>query len=248
MSGKTMAAPAVDQKQIGTGEFIWYMVSVFFYTNMTGMVGQYRNNFLVDVVQINQHQAALFNTLVSVVPWVLNFFIVMYIDGRAIGKRGKFRPLVMLAAAPMGLLLFLSFWVPRGLTGALLMIYLCTVGILWGVMNTFGNTINNLAVVMSPNLRERDTVMSFRGIVSAVGNSASLVIILVLGLIWKDNKALQFILCAALSGVMGIITMLGGMRATRERIAYENERKNPMEALATFCVTSMPGPLLCPNS
>lgn len=39
MSGKTMAAPAVDQKQIGTGEFIWYMVSVFFYTNMTGMVG-----------------------------------------------------------------------------------------------------------------------------------------------------------------------------------------------------------------
>ena len=135
----------------------------------------------------------------------------------------------MLAAVPMGLLLFLSFWVPRGLTGALLMIYLCTVGILWGGMNTFGNTINNLAVVMSPNLRERDTVMSFRGIVSAVGNSASLVIILVLGLIWKDNKALQFILCAALSGVMGIITMLGGMRATRERIAYENERKNPME-------------------
>lgn len=229
MSGKTMAAPAVDQKQIGTGEFIWYMVSVFFYTNMTGMVGQYRNNFLVDVVQINQHQAALFNTLVSVVPWVLNFFIVMYIDGRAIGKRGKFRPLVMLAAVPMGLLLFLSFWVPGGLTGTLLMIYLCTVGILWGLMNTFGNTINNLAVVMSPNLRERDTVMSFRGIVSAVGNSASLVIILVLGLIWKDNKALQFILCAALSGVMGIITMLGGMRATRERIAYENERKNPME-------------------
>ena len=28
---------------------------------------------------------------------------------------------------------------------------------------------------------------------------------------------------------MGIITMLGGMRATRERIAYENERKNPLE-------------------
>ena len=54
-----MAAPAADKKQIGTGEFIWYMVSVFFYTNMTGMVGQYRNNFLVDVVQINQHQAAL---------------------------------------------------------------------------------------------------------------------------------------------------------------------------------------------
>lgn len=112
MSGKTMAAPAVEKKQIGTGEFIWYMVSVFFYTNMTGMVGQYRNNFLVDVVQINQHQAALFNTLVSVVPWVLNFFIVMYIDGRAIGKRGKFRPLVMLAQCLWDCCCFLAFGCP----------------------------------------------------------------------------------------------------------------------------------------
>ena len=153
----------------------------------------------------------------------------MYIDGRRIGKNGKLRPLVMLAAVPMGILLFLSFWVPKGLTGALLMIYIITVAILWSVINTFGGTINNVAVVMTPNLKERDTVISFRGIVSAVGNSASLVIIVVLNLIWKDNQALQFITCAALSGAIGIITMLLGMKMTRERITYDNEKKNPLE-------------------
>lgn len=195
---------------------------------MTGFVGQYRSAFLVDVVQITNTQSSLFNIVTGVVPWILNFFIVLYIDGRSIGKSGKFRPLVMLAAVPMGILLFLSFWVPKGIAGTLLMIYIITVAVLWGAMNTFGNTINNVAVVMSPNLKERDTVISFRGIVSAVGNSASLVIVVVLNLIWKDNQALQFITCAALSGVLGILTMLFGMKMTRERIAYDHKRVNPL--------------------
>lgn len=219
---------SVDKKNVKPAEFIWYLIAVFFYTNMTGFVGQYRNVFLVDVVQISNKQSSLFNVITSIVPYILNFFIVMYIDGRNIGKKGKFRMLIMLAAIPMGILLFLSFWVPKGISGALLMIYIITVAILWSVMNTFGGTINNLAVVMTPNLKERDTIMSFRGIVSAVGNSASLVIIVVLNIIWKDNQALQFIVCAAMSGVLGIITMLTGMNIARERITYDNEKKNPI--------------------
>ncbi len=219
---------SADKKNVKPAEFIWYLIAVFFYTNMTGFVGQYRNVFLVDVVQISNKQSSLFNVITSIVPYILNFFIVMYIDGRNIGKKGKFRTLIMLAAIPMGILLFLSFCVPKGIPGALLMIYIITVAILWSVMNTFGGTINNLAVVMTPNLKERDTIMSFRGIVSAVGNSASLVIIVVLNIIWKDNQALQFIVCAAMSGVLGIITMLTGMNIARERITYDNEKKNPI--------------------
>ena len=219
---------SADKKNVKPAEFIWYLIAVFFYTNMTGFVGQYRNVFLVDVVQISNKQSSLFNVITSIVPYILNFFIVMYIDGRNIGKKGKFRTLIMLAAIPMGILLFLSFWVPKGIFGALLMIYIITVAILWSVMNTFGGTINNLAVVMTPNLKERDTIMSFRGIVSAVGNSASLVIIVALNIIWKDNQALQFIVCAAMSGVLGIITMLTGMNIARERITYDNEKKNPI--------------------
>lgn len=225
--GSTINA-AADKKYVKTSEFIWYLIAVFFYTNMTGFISQYRNAFLVDVVQISNKQSSLFSVITSIVPYILNFFIVMYIDGRNIGKSGKFRPLVMLAAVPMGILLFLSFWVPKGITGALLMIYIITVAVLWSVLNTFGGTINNVSVVMTPNLSERDTVISFRGIVSAVGNSASLVIVVVLNLIWKDNQAIQFITCAALSGVIGIITMLLGMKMTKERIAYDNEKKNPI--------------------
>ncbi len=118
-----------DKKYLKGKEFIAYLVAVFFYTNMTGMVGSYRNAYLVDVLKINEDQASLFNILISVIPFVLNFFIAMYIDSRSVGKNGKFRPLVLLAAVPAGVLLILSFWTPKGLTGTMLMIYLVTIAI-----------------------------------------------------------------------------------------------------------------------
>lgn len=223
--------PQVDKKHIKLPEFIAYCVAVFFYTNMTGMVGSYRNDYLVNVLQINENQASLFNVLVQFIPFVLNFFIIMYIDGRKVGKSGKFRPLVLLAAIPMGIVLMLNFFTPKGLSGTVLMIYLVTVAVTWSVCCTFGNTINNIAVVMTPNLKERDTVMSFRGIVSAVGNSAPLVIVLVIAIFVKE-KGTQFIIASALCGVVGIVSVLVGMKMTRERISYDNERKNPIAGFA----------------
>ncbi|MGN0529432.1 MAG: MFS transporter [Eubacterium sp.] len=231
--GEKVLTPAAgqDKKYVKPGEFIAYLVAVFFYTNMTGMVGNYRNAYLVDVLKITDDQASLFNVLTSIIPFVLNFFIAMYIDGRNVGKKGKFRPLVLLVAIPMGILLMLSFWTPKALTGTLLMIYLVTVAVAWAVSTNFGNQINSMAVVLTPNLKERDTVMSFRGIVSAVGNSAPLVIVLVIALFIKDAGT-QYIISAALCGVVGIVTMLLGIKMTRERIAYDNEKKNPLEGFA----------------
>ncbi len=224
---QTAAVSADENKYVKPGEFIAYLLAVFFYTNMTGMVGSYRNAYLVNVLLLNEDQTSLFNVLVSVIPFVLNFFIVMYIDGRRMGKRGKFRPLALLVAVPMSIILMLSFWAPKGLSSTVLMIYLVTVAVAWAVCNTIGNSINMVAFVMTPNIKERDTVISFRGIASAVGNSAPLVIVLVIGLIWK-NEGTQYIIASALCSVVGIITVLFGMSRVRERTAYENKRKNPL--------------------
>lgn len=216
-----------EKKLIKTSEFVLYLVAVFFYTNMTGMVGAYRNDYLVNVLQISSGRLSLYNTLISVIPFVLNFFIAMYIDGRKMGKAGKFRPLALIAAVPTGVLLVLSFITPKALSGTLLMIYLVTVAVGWSIATNFGNTTNMVAVVMTPNLKERDSVMSFRGIVSAVGNSAPLVIVLVVGLFAKD-KGTRFIISSALCSVVGILAMLIGMKAVHERVAYTSEKKNPL--------------------
>ncbi len=216
-----------EQKHVKISEFVLYLVAVFFYTNMTGMMGSYRNDYLVNVLKIPSTKLSLYNLLISVIPFVINFFIAMYIDGRKMGRGGKFRPLALIAAVPMGILLVLSFVTPKAFTGTILMIYLVTVAVAWSIASNFGGTTNMVAVVMTPNLKERDTVMSFRGIVSAVGNSAPLVIVLVIGIFAKD-KGTRFIIGAALCSVVGIIAMLLGMKAVHERVAYTAEKRNPL--------------------
>ena len=225
--------PAVpDKKHIKKSEFVLYLVAVFFYTNMTGMLGNYRNAYLVDVLKVPSTRLSLYNVLISVIPFVLNFFIAMYIDGRKVGKLGKFKPLALIAAVPCGVLLVLSFWTPKALSGTLMMIYLVTVAVLWAIATNFGNSTNMVAVVMTPNMKERDTVISFRGIVSAVGNSAPLVIVLVIAIFVK-NQGMQFIISAALCSVVGVIAMLLGMNAVHERVEYTAEKKNPILGLGT---------------
>ena len=161
-----------ETKHVKTKEFVLYLLGIFFYTCMTGMVGSYRNAYLVNVLKITDDEASLFNTLVSVIPFILSFFISMYIDGRKTGKSGKFKPLAMFVVVPMAAVLMLSFWTPKGLSGTFLMIYLVTIAVLWGAFCTLGNSINMIANVMTPNMKERDNVISFRSISSAVGNSA----------------------------------------------------------------------------
>ena len=228
MSDKVLAPPTEqDKKYVKLSEFIIYLVGVFFYTNMTGMVGSYRSAYLVNVLRLNESQVSLFNTLVNIIPFVLNFFITMYIDGRRPGKSGKFRPLALAVAIPCGVLLVLTFWAPPALSGNLLLVYVTTIAVLWAVATNFGDAMNKVALVMTPNLKERDNVISFRSICSAVGNSAPLVIILVIGLIW-DDEGTQYIIGAALCAVVGTILMLVATKAIKERVTYSSEKKNPL--------------------
>ena len=216
------------QKTVKTSEFVLYLMGVFFYTTMSGMLNANRNAYLVNVLKLESSQTAFFNAIIAIVPFVLNFFIVMYIDGRKMGKMGKFRPLTILTIIPMGILLVLSFWAPPSLSGDLLMIYVITIAILWAVCGSFGNSINMIANVMTTDLKERDQVLSFRSISSAVGNSAPLVILLVIGLIWKNNEGLQYLIGAGLCGAVGVITVLLGMKVVRERVTYTAEKQNPL--------------------
>lgn len=220
-----------NSKHLKMKEWILYLSAVFFYTMMTGAVGSYRSDYLINVLSLPDSSVSLFNTLTSIIPFILNFFIAMYIDGRKTGKGGKFRPLALLVAIPTGIFLILSFWAPKGIAGSTLMIYLVTVAVAWAVCTNFGDCVNKVAIVMTPNMKERDSVMSFRGIVSAVGNSAPLVVELVIALMVKD-KAIRYIAVASLCSVFGIITMLLGMKTVRERITYSNQRKNPIVGYA----------------
>ncbi len=221
---------AVQEKNKGyvaTNEFIFYLAAIFFYTMMTGIVGSYRQDYLVNVLRLTENQTSFYNSFLSVSGFILSFFYAMVIDNHKITKKGKFVPLVNMVAIPMGIVTLLMFVTPKGLTGAILMIYLITIGLLHGACCSFGNAINLVSFVMSPDNKERDKVISFRSISSAVGNSAPLVVTLVIGIFVKD-KATLFIASTALISVVGTFITLMGMRFVKERIEYTQEKKNPL--------------------
>ncbi len=212
---------------VQTKEFVFYLAAIFFYTMMTGIVGSYRQEFLVNDVRLTDNQLAFYNGFLSIAGFVMSFVYAMIIDNRKISKKGKFVPIMNAVAIPMGIVTILMFWAPKGLDGALLMIALITIGMLHGACCSFGNAINLVSFVMTPDNKERDKVISFKSISSAVGNSAPLVVTLVLGIFIKE-KQLLYVISAALISVVGTIITLMGMRFVKERITYTQEKKNPL--------------------
>lgn len=217
-----------QQKYVQNKEFIFYLAAIFFYTMMTGIVGSYRQEYLVNIIRLSDDSLSFMNGFLSVAGFVLSFFYAMVIDNHKITKKGKFVPIINTVAIPMGIVTLLMFITPKGLTGTLLLIYLITIGLLHGACCSFGNAINLVSFVMSPDNRERDKVISFKSISSAVGNSAPLVVTLVIGLFVKDKQIL-YIISAALISVVGTFITLMGMRFVKERIEYTQEKKNPLE-------------------
>ncbi len=222
-----------DSKQLQSGKFVttkewvFYLAAIFFYTMMTGIVGSYRQEFLVNDVRLTDNQLAFYNGFLSVAGFLMSFVYAMIIDNRKISKKGKFVPIMNAVAIPMGIITVLMFWAPKGLSGALLMITLITIGMLHGACTSFGNAINLVSFVMSPNNKERDKVISFKSISSAIGNSAPLVVTLVLGIFIKEKQIL-YVVSAALISVIGTFITLMGMRFVKERITYSQEKKNPL--------------------
>lgn len=162
-------------------------------------------------------------------------------------KKGKFRPIGTFIAIPCALSLILTFVAPSGLSSTLLLIYLITIGLAYTFSTQLGNVFNLIANVMTPNNKERDQVISFRSISSAVGNSAPLVVVLVISEILKAIKknnpesqmhveAMQYIIGASLCAAIGAITMLIGMRLVRERTVYSQEKKNPLIGIKDILV------------
>ncbi len=216
-----------QQKYVQNKEMIFYLAAIFFYTMMTGIVGSYRQDYLVNIIRLSDNQVSFYNGFLSVAGFLLSFFYAMIIDNHKIKKSGKFVPIVNMVAVPMGIVTLLMFVTPQGLTGTLLMIYLITIGLLHGACCSFGNAINLVSFVMSPDNRERDKVISFKSISSAVGNSAPLVVTLVIGIFVKDTQLL-YVISASLISVVGTIITLMGMRFVKERIEYTQEKKNPL--------------------
>lgn len=205
-------------------------MGTFFLTTMQGMLLNYRQAYLVNVLELESKQVGFINSFCTIASFLINFFLMMIIDRPPKDGRNKFKPFVRIWAIPTAVLTVLLFWTPSFIprTGVIIVAYLICLQVVYNIANTFAGTLNNIAVVISPNSGERDTALTWRGIVNAIGNSAPLVVVAVAGVI-TDDEGLQYLGSAIACAVVCTCVMLLACSMVKERVTYDVTRKNPLE-------------------
>ena len=218
------------QKLVPTRELIIFLMGTFFLTTMQGMLLNYRQAYLVNVLELESKQVGFINSFCTIASFFINFFLMMIIDRPPKDGHNKFKPFVRIWAIPTAVLTVLLFWTPNFIprTGVIIVAYLICLQVVYNIANTFAGTLNNIAVVISPNSGERDTALTWRGIVNAIGNSAPLVVVAVAGVI-TDDEGLQYLGSAIACAVVCTCVMLLACSMVKERVTYSVTRKNPLE-------------------
>ncbi len=229
MASNALASQPQKKKYVSTSEMVFYFIGTFLMTNMQGMVNGYRQAYFINVLTLDSNMVSTINTVCSVASFALNFFLTMYIDRQPKPGQTKFKRHVWLWSIPVGIATVLHYYTPNFILANtwLILIYMIGISLVYTVSNGLAGQLNSIAVVMSPDNKERDTVLSFRGIVNAVGNSAILVVLLVAGFITKD-EGLQYIGSAVISSLVGVVFMLIACSKVKERVTYESKRVNPL--------------------
>ena len=219
-----------SQKLVPTRELIIFLMGTFFLTTMQGMLLNYRQAYLVNVLELESKQVGFINSFCTIASFFINFFLMMIIDRPPKDGHNKFKPFVRIWAIPTAVLTVLLFWTPSFIprTGVIIVAYLICLQVVYNIANTFAGTLNNIAVVISPNSGERDTALTWRGIVNAIGNSAPLVVVAVAGVI-TDDEGLQYLGSAIACAVVCTCVMLLACSMVKERVTYSVTRKNPLE-------------------
>ncbi len=229
-------------KQVKNKELIVFLFAAFFYTMITGMVGSYRQEFLSTFVGakiLTEEHMSLINSITNIVGYFVSFGMALVID-RSRSKIGKFRPLILIVSLPLAVVTSLSFYLPNFLSDSAtkIIVYFCVLFIIYGGLTNIGNSVNLVAMVMSTDDGETKSIMSWRSIVSAVGNSAPLVVVLVIGMLRKPglikNDEMMYLVSAIICSVVGMITMLLGVRVIRERTTYDKKPENPLKNIKSI--------------
>lgn len=217
-----------EKKYVSMKEMIVFLIGTFLLTTITGVVNGYRQAYLVDVLVLHPNSIATVNAVCSVLGFILNLVLTLYIDRTPKPGKPKFKNLVKVWAIPFGISAVLLFYTPNlFLKNTFLTIaYLISIQMIYNLASLAGQ-LNSIAVVISPNTKERDDILSYRGIVNAIGNSAPLVVLLVAGAITKD-EGLQYLGTSILCSLVGVIFMLLAANMAKERITYSSEKVNPL--------------------
>ena len=163
-----------------------------------------------------------------------------------IGKRGKFRPIMMISSILLALLTIVTFTMPElSLSGKILFAYVAYMA--WGLVYSFTNIpYGSLASVMTRDVNERSQLATTRQ-AGSIGAQLITGIGFVPIVLIFDNPHYGFFVAAAIMAVIGVIGFYICYRNTRESVPVmrntQAEKKAGFKEYLKVVFTNKP--LLC---
>ncbi len=207
------------------------------------LMSSYISDYYLNVLQLAPMFVLLLMLLARVWDAINDPMMGMIVD-RTQTKRGKMRPFILFSLIPIGIMTLLMYLSPD-LPKKELTIYSAVVYVLWGMIYTVGDvSFWGLPNVMTPDSKERSSVISISKIFNSIGSALPEVMFLVIGLILSavvknsgeegttDALELQktkYFIMAIVTVVLGIALYSRAYFGLKERVVIPVRKREPGE-------------------
>jgi len=231
--------------KITTKEKVSYGFGDFGNGFMFDLGQSYLMHFYTDIAGISAAAAAGVFSITKIFDAFMDPLAGSFIDSRTPGKRGKFRPVMMLASILLAVMTVVTFTMPDlSMGGKIAWAYGTYMA--WGLIYSFTNVpYGSLASVMTRDVGERSIMASTRQ-AGSIGAQLVTGVAFVPILMLFPSQKIGYPVTAAIMALIGIVGFFICYKNTKEHIKTENLKgKEKQSAKDYFRVVFTNRPLWC---
>ncbi len=226
-----------EKKYVGKKELWMFALGAGGQGMIYAMMSSYISDYYLNVLQLTPVFVLLLMLLARVWDAVNDPLMGIIVDNHTT-KWGKMKPYILFAAGPITVLTILMYLSPN-LSGGSLMAYCAIVYVLWGMTYTMADVpFWGIPNVITPDSKERGSVISFTKIINSVGSALPEVFFLIAGFtlpklldtsdVVKYNKQ-RYLIIAVVIVAIGIVMYVNSYFHIKERVVPPIKKRQPGE-------------------
>ncbi|MBG6058007.1 GPH family glycoside/pentoside/hexuronide:cation symporter [Cryobacterium sp. MP_M5] len=203
----------------------------------------YLTKFWIDTAGIAPAVVALIFTLSKLFDAFMDPIAAAFIDSRRFGKRGKFRPVMMVSSILLAVMTVVTFTMPDVEMGWKIA-FAATTYAIWGIIYSFTNDpYGSLASVMTRDIKDRAELATTRQAGSLGAQWITGFAFIPMMMIFGGMTARNFMFASMVMAIIGVVSFYVCYRGTKERV-YVNRsvgfEKNGVKDYARAVFTNKP--------
>ena len=225
-----------DKRYVGKKELWMYALGAGGQGMIYAMMSSYISDYYVNILQLPLIFVLLLMLLARVWDAINDPLMGMIVDHKTT-KWGKMKPYILFASVPIAVLTILMYSSPDIKSKTALMVFAAVVYVLWGMTYTMADVpFWCLPNVMTPDAKERGSVISFTKIINSIGSALPEIFFLAAGFLLPklistadplayDKK--RYLIIAIVTVSIGIIMYINSYFHVKERIVPPVKKRQP---------------------